>query len=102
MWKLLKVVEEPRVFNASLPSIQKVYHLIDPFENIDPLINDNEAANEANQLQGICSLTANELLLGYSRNEESENDGDNSNWEWKRKRGAFNAFNNFLNELFVF
>ena len=79
MWKLLKVVEEPRVCNASLPSIQKVYHLIDTFENIDPLINDNEAANEAYQLQGICSLTANELSLGYSRHEESENDCDNSN-----------------------
>lgn len=67
--KLLKVVEEPRVCNAPLRSIQKVYQLIDPFENIDPLINNNEVANEANQMQGICSLTANELSLGYSRHE---------------------------------
>ena len=44
------------------------------FDDIDPLINDNEAANEANQLQAICASTAEELLLGYSRHEE---------WQWR-------------------
>ena len=50
-------------------------------EDIDPLINDNEAANEANQLEATFTLTAEELSLGYSRYEESENEDDYSDWE---------------------
>ena len=60
----------------------KVLALIDPVENNDPLINHNKAATEANQLQGICALRAEERLLGYLQHEENENDDDNSNWEW--------------------
>ena len=33
---------------------------IDTFENVGPLINENEASNEANQVQAICALTAEE------------------------------------------
>ena len=52
---------------------------IDSSESIEQLINDNEAANQANQLQAICSLTAKEHSFGYSRHEESKNDDGNSN-----------------------
>ena len=49
------------------------------YDVFNPLINDNEATNETNQLQAICSLTAKQLSFGYSRHGESENVGDNSN-----------------------
>lgn len=49
------------------------------YDVFNPLINDNEATNETNQLQAICSLTAKELSFGYSCHGESENVGDNSN-----------------------
>ena len=71
---------------------------INPFEDIDPFINDNEAVNEANHLQAICVLTAEELSLGYSCHKGSENDYGDSNWEWKHKHGAFNDFEDLLNE----
>ena len=61
------------------------------YDVFNPLINDNEATNETNQLQAICSLTAKELSFGYSRHGESENVGDNSNWEWEHERRGFNA-----------
>ena len=75
---------------------------IDPFKDIDPVINDNEAANEANQLQAICALTAKEHPLGYSRYEEGENDDDDNDWEWEHDRVAFNALEDFLIEKFVY
>ena len=68
------------------------------YDVFNPLINDNEATNETNQLQAICSLTAKEPSFAYSRHEESKNDDGNSNWECEHKRGAFNAFSKFLNE----
>ena len=62
------MVGEPLVSKTPLLSVP--IPPIDPFDDIDPLINDNEAANEANQLQAICASTAEELLLDYSRHEE--------------------------------
>lgn len=61
------------------------------YDVFNPLVNDDEATNETNQLQAICSLTSKELSFGYSRHKESENVGDNSNWEWEHVRGGFNA-----------
>ena len=58
---------------------------IDPFHNINPLIDGNTA--ESQQLQAICGLTLAEKQIGYSWTVD--NDSDDSDWE----RSAFDAFN---------
>ena len=50
------------------------------------------------QWQPSCAMTAEELSLGCSRHGEGENDDDNSSWESDHERGAFNVFEDFLNE----
>ena len=90
-WRASYIQDAIKLGSKSLPPI-------DPFEDNYPLINDKKVANEANQLQAICVLTAEEFLLGYSRHEQTENDDDNSDWEWEQKGGAFNAFEDFLNK----
>ena len=94
-WKVSGIQDTIKLGSKGLLSI-------DPFKDIDPVINDNEAANEANQLQAICALTAKEHPLGYSRCEEGENDDDDNDWEWEHDRGAFNALEDFLIEKFVY
>ena len=58
---------------------------IDPFHEIDPLLDDN--TTESQQLQAICGLTLEEKQIGYSPaiNDEASDDSD---WE----RSAFDAF----------
>ena len=91
-WTASGVQDAMKVGSKGLPPI-------DPFEDIDPLIKDNEAANEANQQQAICALTADKLSLGYLHHEESEN--DDSDWEWEHERGDFNTFEDCLSKHFI-
>ena len=90
-WKASGIQDTIKLGSKGLPPI-------DPFEDIDPLINENQAANEGNQLQAIYALIYEELSLGNSRHEEIENDVDESDWEWEHERGGFDAFEDFLNE----
>ena len=58
---------------------------LDPFHNIDPLLDGNTA--ERQQLQAISGPTLAEKQIGYS--QIVDDDSDDSVWE----RSAFDAFN---------
>ena len=77
-WRAAGITDAIRIGSKNLPAI-------DPFHDIDPLIDGNTA--ECQQLKAICGLTFAEKQIGYSRTVDD--DSDDSDWE----RSAFDALN---------
>ena len=69
---------------------------IDPFEELDPMINDTEDVVRSNQLRmtAIACLTSEELSALGVNNDNDESDDDNED-EWvapSEERSAFSVF----------
>ena len=77
-WRVAGITNTICLGSKNLPAI-------DPFHDINPLLDGNTA--ESQQLQAICLLTLVEKQIGYSRTVD--NDSDDSDWE----RSAFDGFN---------
>ena len=77
-WRAAGITDAIYLGSKSLPAI-------DPFHDIDSLLNGSTA--ESQQLQAICGLTLAEKQIGYSRTVGNES--NNSDW----KSSAFNVFN---------
>ena len=85
-WKAVGITNAIHLGLNNLPSV-------DPFDEMDPMLQPSTASADQNQLVAISRITLDEIQMRYPNPSEDNSDEDDSEWEDpQQERGAFDLF----------
>ena len=85
-WKAAGITDAVHLGLNNLPSV-------DPFNEMDPMLQPSTASADQNQLVAISRFTLDKIQMRYPNPSEDNSDEDDSEWEdSQQQRGAFDLF----------